>query len=476
VLRAFLEKTLPVYMIPSAFVAVSTWPLTSNGKLDRKALPAPSDERPALESAFVAPRTAAEQRLAALWRELLRVQQIGVRDDFFHLGGHSLLAMRLVTRVHQEFGVQLPPGALFEHTTLEDLARCIDPTSVATDIATETGASASGSGSAEAGATADEGARAARAKLVARPSQEKVLFQIAPSTGAGTPFFWVHGVGGEVFSYVKLSQHLAAARPVFVFAADWSHISGHEVPTLEMIAAHYVRELRRLHPKGPYHLGGFCSAAMLALEMARQLEAAGDRVGVLAAVDYDIAETHASTSSMDAAVAFCRNLPHWVREDAMHSEWKDLAGRLLSRVRRLSARLRTSTNGHEAHKGTNGKGDLRDHLGMWRFPDYQVAMLQAHHQAINSYLPKPFEGKITLFRPRTAPLLGPWPKGYDHAWHELARGGVEAHEIRGSHVTMLVDPFAAELAVHLNAAIDDAERYGGISRLLGPSRTRLSVG
>jgi acyl transferase domain-containing protein/non-ribosomal peptide synthetase component F/glutamate-1-semialdehyde aminotransferase/thioesterase domain-containing protein/acyl carrier protein len=461
VLRAFLEKTLPAYMIPAAFVTVSAWPLTSNGKLDRKALPAPSDERPVLESAFIAPRTPAEQRLATLWRELLGVQQIGIRDDFFHLGGHSLLAMRLVTRVHQEFGVQLPPGALFEHTTLEALAHCIDPAAADRSI--------------EAEATGDDDMTAAHAKPIARPSQEKVLFQIAPSTGPGTPFFWVHGVGGEVFSYVKLSQHLAAARPVFGFAADWSHVSGHEAPTLEVIAAHYVRELRRLHPKGPYHLGGFCSAAMLALEMARQLEAAGDRVGVLAAVDYDIAASHAPTSSVDAAVAFCRNLPHWVREDAMHSNWKDLFGRLLSRVRRLSAQLRASTNGNGTHKGRNGKGDLRDHLGMWRFPDYQVAMLQAHHQAIHSYLPKPFEGKITLFRPRTAPLLGPWPKGYDHAWHELARGGVEAHEIRGSHVTMLIDPFAAELAVHLNAAIDDAEHYNGASRLISNARTRLSV-
>jgi iturin family lipopeptide synthetase A len=444
-LRAFLEKTLPTYMVPAAFVIVSAWPLTTNGKLDRRTLPAPSDERPALASAFIAPRTPTEQRLAALWRDLLGVQQIGARDDFFHLGGHSLLAMRLVTRVHQDFGVRLPPGALFEHTTLADLATAINPADVPT---------------ASTPALAVP-APVAATKLVARPTQDKVLFPIVPSSGTGTPFFWVHGVGGEVFSYIKLSRHLAAARPVFGFAADWSQMSGHDTPTLEVIAAHYVRELRRQHPSGPYHLGGFCSAAMLALEMARQLEAAGQAVGVLAAIDYDIVDPLPRDSNVAAMLAFCRNLPHWVREDAMHSNTKDIFGRLLSRARRLSARLRasTSSNGHGVSNGSApSNGDIRDHLGMWRFPDYQLAMLQAHHQAIYSYQPKPFGGRVTLFRPRTAPLLGPWPRGYDRAWHDLAHGGVDAHEIRGSHVTMLMDPFAAELAVRLNAAIENTER------------------
>jgi natural product biosynthesis luciferase-like monooxygenase protein/amino acid adenylation domain-containing protein len=513
-LRAFLEKTLPPYMVPAAFVTVSAWPLTAHGKLDRQALPAPSDARPALESAFVAPRTAAEQRLAAIWRDLLGVQQIGARDNFFDLGGHSLLAMRLVTRVHQEFGVRLPPGALFEHAVLAELAECIDPNpiepatgaslpettspaapvsasapplvpvatavaGVTQDVHTAAAAIATAAAPAHATVSASMGsmvagtvpgagpeavtlsiplAPAKTATLTARPSQDNVLFQIAPSIGGGTPFFWVHGVGGEVFSYVKLSQHLSAARPVFGFAADWTQLAGHDMPTLEVIAAHYVRELRRQQPAGPYHLGGFCSAAMLALEMARQLEAAGQAVGVLAAVDYDVIETHASASSIAATVAFWRNLPRWIREDAMHSDLKDMIGRIRSRLRRISAWFRASPNGQASTGAATGNGDLRDRLGMWRFPDYMVAMLHAHQQAIDSYQPKPFAGRVTLFRPRTAPLLGPWPKGYDRAWHDLAEGGVEAHEIHGSHVTMLTDPFAAELAVRLNAAIEKAER------------------
>jgi len=118
---------------------------------------------------------------------------------------------------------------------------------------------------------------------------------------------------------------------------------------------------------------------------------------------------------------------------------------------------------------------------MWRFPDYQLAMLQAHHHAINNYTPKPIEGKIFLFRPRTAPLFGPWTRrSYDRTWHDVARGGVEAHEIRGSHITMLTDPYVAELAVHLNRAIDHAERGFRDSRatdtpVTSVARTRQDV-
>ena len=144
----------------------------------------------------------------------------------------------------------------------------------------------------------------------------------------------------------------------------------------------------------------------------------------------------------------------------MHSSWKDLRGRVISRLRRLSTRLRGSANGKAVSRGgATGQADLRDDLGGGGFPDYQLAMLQAHHHAINDYTPKPIEGRIFLFRPRTAPLFGPWTRrSYDRTWHDVARGGVEAHEIRGSHITMLIEPYAAELAVHLNRAIDNVER------------------
>ncbi len=125
-LRGFLSERLPEYMIPAAFVALEALPLTHHGKLDRKALPPPGDLRAMLGHDFVAPRTEVEQRLAAIWQEVLRVERVGVQDGFFELGGHSLTATQVVSRIRRAFGIELPVRALFEAPTLEAMARRIE--------------------------------------------------------------------------------------------------------------------------------------------------------------------------------------------------------------------------------------------------------------------------------------------------------------------------------------------------------------
>ena len=119
-LRAALRGSLPEYMVPGAIVVLDALPLTPNGKIDRRALPAP--ETRAGEGGYVAPRTAEEEAMAAIWADLLRVERVGVHDGFFELGGHSLLATRLVSRVRLDMGVDLPLRALFETPTVETLA------------------------------------------------------------------------------------------------------------------------------------------------------------------------------------------------------------------------------------------------------------------------------------------------------------------------------------------------------------------
>jgi amino acid adenylation domain-containing protein len=123
-LRAHLKGHLPDYMVPSFFVAMDALPLNANGKVDRRALPAP--EAQGAEEGYVAPRTPAEEALAAIWAEVLEVERVGVHDDFFDLGGHSLLATRVVTRVRQALRVELPVRALFESATVELLAREVE--------------------------------------------------------------------------------------------------------------------------------------------------------------------------------------------------------------------------------------------------------------------------------------------------------------------------------------------------------------
>jgi non-ribosomal peptide synthetase component F len=124
-LRNYLKLKLPEYMIPAAFVMLDSLPLTPNGKLDRKALPAPSLTSPELNETFVAPRTAVETKLASIWSDVLKVDKVGIHDNFFDLGGHSLLATQVVSRVHEAFHIELPLRTLFEYPTVSGLAEQI---------------------------------------------------------------------------------------------------------------------------------------------------------------------------------------------------------------------------------------------------------------------------------------------------------------------------------------------------------------
>jgi len=122
ILRAECRRHLPDYMVPGTFVTLPSFPLTPNGKVDRRALPEPEPDRPVLGSPFVAPRSAPEARLAEQYADLLGLARVGVLDDFFELGGHSLLVLRLLARVRRTFGVELPVRAVFEDPTVAGLA------------------------------------------------------------------------------------------------------------------------------------------------------------------------------------------------------------------------------------------------------------------------------------------------------------------------------------------------------------------
>jgi amino acid adenylation domain-containing protein len=132
-LRSYLQQKLPDYMMPSAFVFLDTLPLTPNGKLDRKALPAPDQSRADFDDAFVAPRTPVEEILANIWADVLKLDKVGIHDNFFHLGGHSLLATQVVSRVNHSFQINLPLRRLFETPTIAGLADFIQ-TSIGSEI------------------------------------------------------------------------------------------------------------------------------------------------------------------------------------------------------------------------------------------------------------------------------------------------------------------------------------------------------
>jgi amino acid adenylation domain-containing protein len=136
-IQAFLRDKLPDYMVPAKFARLESFPLTHNGKVDRNSLPSPSSEEPRPNGNTALPRTATEEKLAAIWRELFKTENIGINDDFFDLGGHSLLGIKVMSRIRDSFGVDLPVLSLFENPTIAGLATCLSEVGVTDTSSTE---------------------------------------------------------------------------------------------------------------------------------------------------------------------------------------------------------------------------------------------------------------------------------------------------------------------------------------------------
>ena len=137
-LRRSLSSRLPSYMIPSAFVSLESLPLSPNGKVDRDALPAPTGQCP--DEEYIAPESDTEKTIAAMWCDILRMERVGTQDNFFHLGGHSLLGTQLISRIRNEFNIELPLSCVFECPTIAELARYVDATKFAIDSTGQVGA------------------------------------------------------------------------------------------------------------------------------------------------------------------------------------------------------------------------------------------------------------------------------------------------------------------------------------------------
>ena len=231
--------------------------------LDHLRRAAPSDEPTEAAATHAGSAVAGEtleERLSAIWRELLGVAQVGPDDDFFDLGGHSLIAIRLMTRIKRDFGVRFDLSAIFEASTVAALAALVR--AERPDIDTVTGATdASPAPSNDAGRTA-----APRGQLVTIGSR-----------GEGRPLFVVHGAGGNVLFLSTLNRALGGERPVLAFQAVG--INDGEIPdvSIEAMAARYIAEMRA-HTPGPYLIGGYSGGGIVALEMSRQLLELGECV------------------------------------------------------------------------------------------------------------------------------------------------------------------------------------------------------
>jgi amino acid adenylation domain-containing protein len=245
-LREVLLADLPEYMVPSYFVVLERFPMNANGKIQRDALPMPDATNTLRDEAIARPATLVQERLVDMVIELLGIEEIGVRDNFFYVGGHSLFAAQLVKRVEQEFGKKVPLSALFAGPTVAQLADALQPQSV---------------------------------------SDERVSVLPVQTTGSRRPFYFLHGdwTGGAFYCFA-LASAFGPDQPFYVLE-PYKFDGLRTIPTLEEVAAAHVAALRSSQPEGPYLLGGFCNGGLVAYEMARQLHDAGQQVETLQLVN-----------------------------------------------------------------------------------------------------------------------------------------------------------------------------------------------
>lgn len=394
-LRASLRDRLPGYMCPQHIEVLADLPLTPNGKIDRKALPLPKamvETEPAVVNATPGPLEAA---MLEIWRELLKVRQIGLRDDFFELGGDSLLAVRVFERMQALTGINLPLATLLAAPTVAQQAAAFRAAG-ANDPITST----------------------VPATATRNDDPWSLLVPLQPR-GNRPPLFLVHAIGGNVLNYAPLARGLGAEQPVYGIQAIGLDGITPPVASLQTMAACYVAEIQRRQPHGPYFLGGGSMGGLIAYEIAQQLRGRGEPIGLLAMMDtygpgyrYGDAGSPALTLVRVILAPFGR------------------ARRMLDAMRVRLARA---------------AGRPLPHALRYR------EIERVHYHALTTFRPQPFDGHAVLFRASAQPFC---KSGHESlGWSGYLLGGVEVIDMPGDHDHLIEQP---DLLWQLRALLERA--------------------
>jgi thioesterase domain-containing protein/acyl carrier protein len=419
---------LPEYMVPAEVLFLPRFPLTPNGKLDTRLLPEPASSQGGQEQrdrqTFIKPRDAIEARLYDIWTELLRLSRVSVLDNFFELGGNSLIAVRLMSRIQQHFGQDLPLTMLFKYPTIEGLATIL--------------------------------------RRQSQPQEgQNILVPLQPQ-GSLLPFFCVHPAGGTVFSYQALARHLGADRPFYGLQSPDTEASGATGASLEELATYYVAAIQNAQPHGPYHLGGWSLGGVIAFEIAQQLLQAGEEVAFLALLDSSVPISFYRQNGAEATTPVAG-----AREEIGDGE---LAAAMIAEgtvaqpgeeFAQLSSREKLTYVWEQARANHSIPHDTS-------FEQFRrISRMQyTNIRAVGRYIPRSYPGRITLFRSSeslqapdclydemTARRLQP-----DGGWDELTTDQVEVHIVPGSHHDMVDEPHVRVLAEVLKGCLETSRK------------------
>jgi amino acid adenylation domain-containing protein len=410
--RAHLAQELPDYMVPPYVVWLEKLPLTPNGKVDRRTLPIPTSEHMQPAREIVGPRNETEQKLAAIWAEVLSVEEVGIHDNFFEMGGHSLLAIRLASRIRDEFDVDLPIATLFETSTIAGLAEILG------------------------------------GKEQWTPSWSSLV--PIRQEGSKPPLYLMHSHSGNVLEYHSLVRLMESDQPVYALQARGLDGQIMKDLSVEEMASAYLRELRSLQPKGPYFLGGFCFGGVLALEAAQQLTAAGEEVAMVVMMQ----SMHPASMDFKAETSMLHRL--WYRATKrINLELENLSSGgkayLVEKSRHLWERARARAAMKLGHAAENGSGEASS-LSMGEIVE---TLGIEHDKAYAKYAPRVYAGPVVLFR-ASKQLLG-LKADESLGWKGVLNGNLDVLEIHGHQQNLLLEPNVSRLAQAVTTQLKAAQ-------------------
>lgn len=398
-IRNHCSQKLPEYMVPTACVVLDSFPLTPNGKVNRRALPAPDLSSFTNEENYVPPRDHVEEQLAQLWSEVLNLPQVGVKDDFFDLGGHSLLAIVLMSKIQHQFGKQLPLSTLLTNRAIEDLAARIK------DDQTQHSSS---------------------------------LVPIQPQ-GSQRPFFCVHPAGGHVLCYIDLAKYLGKDQPVYGLQAQGFNPGETLFTRVEDMANFYIETIKQVQPESPYKIGGWSFGGVVAFEMARQLLERGEQVDVLAIMDAWTPILLDPNKAIDGVY--------------LGGVLNRYFGGIFGGVNLVDPQELTGLDPEERIELILDKAEAKnlfppeaDREENRRFVDVIIGTLKATYHYQNQHYP----GKVTLFRPQERHYHEPDPQ---LVWVELYAildaAEIDLISVPGNHFSFIKEPHCQETAQRL---------------------------
>ena len=412
-----LQRQLPHYMVPSEFVPLSSFPTTPGGKVDVQALDAMRLRAAVfLPASDPCPADPVEARLKEIWERLLKVNTVGLDQDFFALGGHSLLAVRMLVQVEQWFGSKLPHSVLVEHPTIRGLA----------------------------------------AYLRHSPAGKWPALVTIQAGAFLPPLFIAHGIGGSLLSFIELAAELGSAQPVYGLQLP-AFLDQHQAD-LRVLAANCLKQVRAIQPSGPYHLAGHSSGGMIVFEMACQLVEQGETVGLLALLDCDPNKgktRHRLFSNWGSLKAsFRRARVEFAEGELGVREFVAFK----TSYQRIKIKNWLATRSHRLGK-----------MHAWLPHALAGPLLAAegYHLslAVRDYQLRPYRGNATLFIAQDEPASGTEP---ERAWAGTFLGVCETQVVPGTHHTMLVRPQVISLAREIRQRL--ARASGAVTRVLAHER------